>query len=459
MRLVLWCSAIALLVGLLGCNDAFDGSLAATGEVRVSVPWPSEDAAARFIPYTTAKIVVHALQQGVDVGTIVLMRNPGETSATGYIKNVRAVETSLIGEAYDSNNHLLSMGEVTVTVPSGKTVSAELVLKSLRYVFERKFAEKGTDDGKTEMPSDVAIDSTGLVYVCDFSNGRIQVFTDQGAFVRKWAVYGKPQGIAIDKEDNVYITDQLKHCVTKFDKVGNPLMEFGSFGEESGQFQAPYGVEVDDDGLIYVADTGNHRIQVFMKDGRYLRKFGTFGMGRKEFKAPTNVAVDSRKYLYVADCNNHRIQVFDASSHFVCEWGSLGEGDGQFKSVEDVEILLDYYVLVTDHMGCRVQIFTRDGQYLEQFGGAGTADGLFGCAHGFGIAHDGTVYVADFSGNRVQKFIQVESDKAPRAARPFAEPGAATYMPVAADRNFSDRHYVVGDAPSGPCHFRLAIPR
>ncbi len=64
---------------------------------------------------------------------------------------------------------------------------------------------------------------------------------------------------------------------------------------------------------IYVPDTFNHRIQVFDKEGNFVALFGSYGSGPGQLRMPSDViAADDR--IYVLDKGNHRIQVFDSKS-------------------------------------------------------------------------------------------------------------------------------------------------
>lgn len=84
----------------------------------------------------------------------------------------------------------------------------------------------GTADGDLGAPMGVAVDSSGHVYVVEYSNNRIQEFSSSGEFITKW----------------------------------------GTSGTGDGEFSGPMGIAIDDtNGFIYIADTGNNRIQKFKK--------------------------------------------------------------------------------------------------------------------------------------------------------------------------------------------------
>jgi DNA-binding beta-propeller fold protein YncE len=113
------------------------------------------------------------------------------------------------------------------------------------------------------------------VYVADNFNHRIQKFDSNGTFVTQWGSFGSADGqfgypwdIAVDSSGYVYVTymyvaDNLNHTIQKFDSNGTFVTKCGSEGTGDGQFTLPQGIAVDSSGYVYVADYGNSRIQKF----------------------------------------------------------------------------------------------------------------------------------------------------------------------------------------------------
>ena len=235
----------------------------------------------------------------------------------------------------------------------------------------------------------LAKDSRGHIYVADHKGSRICVLDSDGHFIDSWNMYEVdnrglrgPMGIAIDKDDNVYITDfneyitsSNNHRVFKVDRNGKLIAIWGGQGNGPGEFQSPHGVALDPDGNVYVADKLNHRIQKFDANGAFIKQFGGYGSGDGEFKYPAYLAFDSQGNLFVGEDAqyasdhlavsgiNHRIQKFDSNDAFVTKWGTQGNEDGQFYQPRAVFVNGNDEVCVWD---CNnIKKFTNDGQFIS----------------------------------------------------------------------------------------------
>jgi len=159
----------------------------------------------------------------------------------------------------------------------------------------------GSGDGQFFLPSGVATDAAGLVYVADTNNNRIQKLSANGVFLAKWGSLGSgngqfnlPAAIAIDPSGNVFVVDQVNRRIQKFTANGAYLLQWGSSGSGNGQFDFPTGIAIDRNGIVYVADGNNSRIQKFTVDGEYLGQW-PLPLGA----TPDDVAVDGAGSVYV----------------------------------------------------------------------------------------------------------------------------------------------------------------
>lgn len=186
------------------------------------------------------------------------------------------------------------------------------------------FGAKGEGDGEFMWPNGIAIDRDGRIYVTDEHLSRITVFSPNGDFISNWGTRGTdeghlngPSGITIDAGDNVLIADTQNHRIQRFTKNGLFLSGFGNHGQGEGELNLPWGVTTDSENNVYVADWGNDRIQKFSSDGHFLKQFGSPGREDGQLTRPSGVVVDREGYVYIADWGNERIQVLNSDGVFI----------------------------------------------------------------------------------------------------------------------------------------------
>lgn len=220
-----------------------------------------------------------------------------------------------------------------------------------------------------------------------------------------------PEGIGLDKFDNIYVANTGCARIDKFDSEGNFLSRFGSSGSADGQFFAAWDVAIDGEGNIFVGESNNLRIQKFDSSGNFLLKFGERGSSDGQFGfdgriggGALDVALDSFGNVYVVDNFNGRIQKFDNDGNFLLKIGTKGSGDGQFNSPFGVGVDNAGNIYVADTGNQRVQIFDPEGNFLFKFGTGirGSGDGEFSGPVDVAVDGAGTIYVADTSNNRIQ---------------------------------------------------------
>ena len=182
----------------------------------------------------------------------------------------------------------------------------------------------GDGDGQFLCPGGLALDKDENVYVSDQSIHKIVMFDKDGGFLGKWGESGsadgqlnRPSGLAFDKDDNLYISDTLNNRVQQFSKDGKFIKAWGEKGSGESQLNMPWGITVDKDGDVYVADWGNDRIQKFSSDGKYLASFGKSGDGKDALNRPSDVAVDKDGDVYIADWGNNRVQVYEPNGTYL----------------------------------------------------------------------------------------------------------------------------------------------
>jgi len=113
-----------------------------------------------------------------------------------------------------------------------------------------------------------------------------------------------PHGLRVDREANIWTTDNGNHVLRKFNSDGRLLTTLGTEGKPAGGkegFRAPDDLVFDSQGNIYVADSGNGRITKLAADGTYMTEWGKKGKEPGQFATAHGLAIDSQDRIYVAD--------------------------------------------------------------------------------------------------------------------------------------------------------------
>ena len=231
-------------------------------------------------------------------------------------------------------------------------------------------------------PVDVAIGQQGTLYVLSRGSERepatlrVTMCTLAEEFLGDFGTGGTepgqmmwPVGIALDSEDNVYVSDEALNRISIFDKAGKYVGVWGEQGNDYGQFEKPSGIVFDQADNLLVVDSANNRIQKYSKKGDCLGQWGSAGQGDGEFNLPWGINTDHLGNVYVADWRNDRVQKFDADGQHLATWGTSGSGDGEFNRPTGVGVDRGGNVIVADWGNERVQFLGPDGQFIAEYRG------------------------------------------------------------------------------------------
>jgi DNA-binding beta-propeller fold protein YncE len=94
---------------------------------------------------------------------------------------------------------------VTDSHRNGKNNRVVRFTKDGKYV--KEWGKKGSGRGEMSEPHTIAMDSRGRLFVGDRENNRIQIFDQDGNYLDEWRQFGRPSGIAITKDDTIYVAD------------------------------------------------------------------------------------------------------------------------------------------------------------------------------------------------------------------------------------------------------------
>lgn len=131
--------------------------------------------------------------------------------------------------------------------------------------FIKTWGGEGTDPGKFNVAHAIALDAQGQLWIADRENQRIQVFDQDGLFIRQMKYAGLPCSFQIGSQ-NIFMVNGFTGQLLKLDLDGNVLAATGKPGKGLGEFGEAHFVAVSPRGEIYVADTTG-RMHKFVKKG------------------------------------------------------------------------------------------------------------------------------------------------------------------------------------------------
>jgi len=254
-------------------------------------------------------------------------------------------------------------------------------------------------------PYGIATDSRGRIIVTDPAASGIHIFDfAQQKFKFISHLEGKdrlraPQCVAVDRQDNIYVTDSEAGKIFMFNTSGKFQRVIGGLRGGEGFFKRPTGIAVDSEAQrIYVSDTWRNRIFVLDMQGAVIQTIGKNGVGDGEFNYPTELRL-SHDSLIVVDAMNFRVQVLTRQGGF-----RYSIGTGQLFRPKGVAVDSEDHIYVADGYDDLVRVFDEQGRLLYYFGAQGMGPELFRSPAGVCIDSSDRIFVADSGNRRMQVF-------------------------------------------------------
>jgi DNA-binding beta-propeller fold protein YncE len=158
------------------------------------------------------------------------------------------------------------------------TTRSGVVIGDLDGKFVTGYVRWGKGDGEFDMPGNVAVGKDGTLYVADSLNYRVQAISKTGKVLWTYGKpipadqavmyngadrkFGLPSSIAVDDNGYIYVVDGLSSEVDILDSKGAFIEKMGDVGHADGTFYYPDGIAYSN-GRLAIADKFNDRVEVF----------------------------------------------------------------------------------------------------------------------------------------------------------------------------------------------------
>ncbi|HUN79753.1 MAG TPA: hypothetical protein VMU32_12575 [Solirubrobacteraceae bacterium] len=249
--------------------------------------------------------------------------------------------------------------------------------------------------GSFQNPEGVAVDGNGHIYVSDATNGVVDVFDSTGNFIQQLTgtspsdPFLEPRGITIDGSKDLWVADAPAGLFDRFDASGDFLGQATGEGHwNSSQIASLAFSEADDH--LYAADSQQDDLWVLNADGTYNSDIkGPWGSGCCYIAvAADDSSGATRGDLYVSANGNRSAEnavfridgtgvsaPFSASASYVSGAKLTGTPEGPFGRPTGIAVdsAGDLYVL--DSGKDVVDEFEASGLFLAQISGLSTPSG------------------------------------------------------------------------------------
>ena len=323
---------------------------------------------------------------------------------------------------------LILMALVTHVTAFGRSAVSAYAFSTLAGRPAQGSADGNGAEAQFNVPTRVAVDSAGNVFVADTFNATIRRITPEGVVTTfagrpglegsadgagSSARFSKPNGLEVDSADNLYVADSWNNTIRKITPMGVVTTFAGIPGvagkldgdRTAAQFNNPQGLAIDSGCNLYVADTMNCSIRMITPTGDVTTVNGSYSFCAYTY----GVTVDRAGNIYFVRATastirriapNGAVSEIDDSAHPL--WGA---GDVQVDGAGNL--------YVADTWSHTVRKFASDGTkavFAGSIGGSGYVDGV-GAAARFsyqglsGLALDaaGNVYAADANNTAIRK--------------------------------------------------------
>lgn len=202
-------------------------------------------------------------------------------------------------------------------------------------------------------PKGIAANEDGLIAVADFGNSRVvKLQYEHGKIkqVGELSLPGRPFDVCFDSKNRLYITDFDNSKIYIYSEDDSLILEFGKEGRAESELYQPMGIEVIDvnaphnhyrDDFIIVTDKYGLRISKFSTHGRFINSVQSFDIGLVDANF-LYAAIDYFGSIYITDEVNDQVHKFDHDLKYIISVGRTGTSEGEFIAPRGITVWRKY---------------------------------------------------------------------------------------------------------------------
>ena len=286
-------------------------------------------------------------------------------------------------------------------------------------------------------PEDIVATNNGLMLIADNKNNRLQVLTNKGDFVKfiptlpnistnnkpvkpspeQLAEFSKiqkvlkrPCGLALDNDNNIYVSCTNSHQIAVFNlDTGKLIRTLCKWGHKQGQLVSPMDIDINSQKQLAVAEWRNKRVQILTKDGKCIKELFYQIKNKKDrfVKLPPRGVLWSDDYNLIVTyptynqvvCWNYKL------GNVVWRYGIKGSERGMLNNPSYVTKTHDGHFLISDTKNNRIVEISGKGKFVCNYKMKhGTAPGELINPRGLVLLQDNSLAVVDQGNNRLQLF-------------------------------------------------------
>ncbi len=250
-------------------------------------------------------------------------------------------------------------------------------------------------------PVRMAVDIDNNLYITDNKQNCIIKYDSAGTFIEKLLLPFTPVSVAADKSGSLFIGAKKSGNIFKRDIDGNISLFYEGCG-------FPSSLEFNPAGFLYVVDSKSHNVTVLDVSGKAIQKFGS-GI----LIYPTSIVYDGRNERILVGEHGGlgtgfnpvcKIRVFDLSGNLLSSFGSYGNKNGEFYRITDVSIGKCGNIYVCDSYQGTISIFDENFEFITKFGTYGSNPGELNVPIDIEFDSNENIFISSINNGAVEVF-------------------------------------------------------